>query len=80
MTKNMYGVNNRSNGVVRMYVTTSVAHKLEMRTDLLTFMQIVGNFCTGPYSKLCPFHNLFVYRNFCQFFMRFIEANCSWNN
>ena len=27
MTKNMYGINNKSNGVVRAYVTTSVIHK-----------------------------------------------------
>ena len=38
MIKNMYGTNNKSNGVVRMYVTTSVAHKLEGRIDLLTVM------------------------------------------
>ena len=44
MTKNMYGINNKSNGVVRMYVTTSVTHKLEVRIDLLTFMQIMNNF------------------------------------
>ena len=35
---------NKSNGVVRMYVTTSVTHKPELRIDLLTFMQIVNNF------------------------------------
>ena len=44
MTKNMYGINNKSNGIVRMYVTTSVTHKLEVRIDLLTFMQIMNNF------------------------------------
>ena len=27
VTKNMYGINNKSNGVVRTYVTTSVIHK-----------------------------------------------------
>ena len=41
MTKNL-GINNRSNGVVRMHVTTSVTHKPEVRIDLLTFMQIVS--------------------------------------
>jgi len=44
VTKNMYGINNKSNGVVRMYVTTSVTHKPEVCIDLLTFMQIVNNF------------------------------------
>ena len=44
MTKNKYGINNKSDGVVRMYVTTSVTHKPEMRIDLLTFMQIMNNF------------------------------------
>ena len=53
MTKNMYGINNKSNGVVRMYVTTSVTHKPEVRIDLLL----------EPYSKLCSFHNLFANRN-----------------
>ena len=38
MIKNMYGINNKSNNVVRMYVTTSGAHKPEARIDLLTFM------------------------------------------
>ena len=33
MTKNTYGINNKSNGVVRMYVTTSVTHKLELRIN-----------------------------------------------
>ena len=40
MTKNMYGLNNKSNGVVRMYVTTSVTHKPEV--------QIVNNFALEP--------------------------------
>ena len=53
MTKNMYGIYNKSNGVVRIFVT-------EVRIDLLTFMQIVNNFALQPYSKLCSFHNLFV--------------------
>ena len=44
MTKNMNGINNKSNGVVPMYVTTSVTHKPEMRIDVLTFTQIVNNF------------------------------------
>ena len=77
MTKNMYGINNKSNGVVRMYVATSVTHKPEVRIDLLTFMQIVNNFSLEPYSKLCSFHNLFVNRNVCQISMRFEEANCA---
>ena len=38
MTKNIYGINNKSNGIVRMYVTTSVTNKREVRIDLLTFM------------------------------------------
>ena len=63
MTKTMYGINNKSNGVVLMYVTTSVTHKPEVRIDLLTFMHIVDNFALEPYSKLCSFHNLFVNRN-----------------
>ena len=42
MTKNMYGINNKSNGVVRMNVTTSVTHKPEVLIDLLTFIQIVN--------------------------------------
>ena len=61
MTKNMYGINSKSNGVVRMYVTTSVTHKPEVRIDLLLEL----------YSKLCTFHNLFVNRNVCQISMRF---------
>ena len=76
----MYGINNKSNGVVRMYVTTSVTHKPEVRIDLLTFMQIVNNFALEPYSKLCLFHNLFVNRNVCQISMHFEAANCAWNN
>ena len=40
MTKNMYGINNKSNGVMRMYVTTSVNHKPKVHIDLLAFMQI----------------------------------------
>ena len=36
----MYGINNESNGVVRMYVTTSTTHKPGVRIDLLTFIQI----------------------------------------
>ena len=63
MTKNMYGINNTSNGVVRMYVMTSVTHKPEVRIDLLTFMQNMNNFALEPYSKLCSFHNLFGNRN-----------------
>ena len=49
MTKNMYGINNESNSVVRMYVTTSVTHKPEVRVEMLTFMQIVNNFGLEPY-------------------------------
>ena len=41
---NMYRINNKSNAVVRMYVTTSVTHKPKVCIDLLTFMQIVNNF------------------------------------
>ena len=51
MTKNMYGINNKSNGVVRIYVTTSVIHKREVHIDL-----IMNNFALEPYSKLCSFH------------------------
>ena len=39
----MYGINNKSIGIVCMYVTTSVAHKPEVRIDLLIFIQIVNN-------------------------------------
>ena len=42
MTKNMYGINNKNNGVVRMNVTTSVTHKPEVLIDLLPFIQIVN--------------------------------------
>ena len=49
----VYGINNKSNGVVCMYVTFSVTHKPEVRIDLLTFMQIRKNFALEPYSKLC---------------------------
>jgi len=76
----MYGINNESNGVVRMYVTTSITHKPGVRIDLLTFMQIVNNIALDSYSKLCSFHNLFVNRNVCQICMRFEQANCAWNN
>ena len=75
----MYGINNKSNDVVRMYLTIFVTHKPEERVDLLTFMQIVDNFALEPYSKLCWFHILFVNRNVCQITMRFEEANCAWN-
>ena len=80
MTKNMYGNNTKSNGVVRMYVTTYVTHKPEVRIDLLTFMQIVNNFALEPYSNVCSLHNSPVNRNVYQISMRFEEANCSWNN
>ena len=80
MAKNVYGINNKSNGVVRMYVTTSVTHKPEVRIDLLTFMHIVNNVALEPFSKLCSFHNLFVNRNVCQISMRFEEVNCAWIN
>ena len=53
MTKTMSGINNKSNGVVLMYVTTFVTHKPEVRIDLLTFMQTWNNFALEPYSKLC---------------------------
>ena len=76
----MYLINNKSNGVVRLYVTTSVTHKLGVGIDLLTFLQIVNNFALEPYSKLCSFHNSFVNRNVRQISMRFEEANCAWNN
>ena len=49
MTKDMYGINNKSNGVVLMYVTTSVTRKPEVLIDLLTFVQIVNNFALEPY-------------------------------
>ena len=57
MNKNMYGINNKSNGIVRMYVTTSVTHKPEVRIDLLTFLEVVNNFALEPYSKLCSFES-----------------------
>ena len=76
----MYGSNNKSNSVVRMYATTSVTHKPEVRIDLLTFMQIVNNFALQPYLKLYSFHNLLVNRNVCQISMRFEKVNCAWNN
>ena len=77
MTKNMNGVNNKSSRVVRMYVTTSVIRKPEVR---MISMQIVNNFALEPYIKLCSFHNSFVNRNVHQISMRFEEANCAWNN
>ena len=80
MTNNMYEINNKNNGVVCIYVTTSVTHKPEVGMDMWTFMQIMNNFALVPYSKLCSFHNLFVNRNDCQISMRFEEANCAWNN
>ena len=80
MTKNMCGINNKSNGVVRMYITTSVTYKSKVRIDLLTLVQIVNNFVLEPYSKLCWFHNLFVNGNVCQVSMHSEEANCAWNN
>ena len=58
MTENMYGINKKSNCVVRMEVTTSVTHKPEVCIVLFLFMQIVNNFALEPYSKLCSFHNL----------------------
>ena len=73
----MYGINNKSNGVVRMCVTISITHKPGVRIDLLTFMQIVNNFALEPYLKLCSFHDLFVNRNVCQTSMRLEKANCA---
>ena len=49
MTKNMYEIN-KSNSVVRVYVTTYVTHKPGARIDLLTFMRIVDNFALEPSS------------------------------
>ena len=50
MTKNMSGINNKSNGVLHMHITTSVTHKPKVCFDLLTFMQIGNNFALEPYS------------------------------
>ena len=36
VTKNMNGINNKSNGVFRMYVTTSVTYKPGVRIDLFS--------------------------------------------
>ena len=80
MTKKMYGIDNKSNGVVRMYVTTYVTHKPGGRIDLLFFMQVVNNFALELYSNVCSLHNLPVNRNVCQISMHFEEANCAWNN
>ena len=41
MTKNMYGINNKSNDVVRMYVTTSVTHKPEEPCSKFCSFQIL---------------------------------------
>ena len=79
-SQNMNGINNKSNGVVLVYTTTSFTLTPEVRIDLLTFMQIVNNFTLKPYSKLRLFRNLYVNRNVCQISMRFEEANCAWNN
>ena len=79
MTKNTYGINNNSSGVVDMYVTTSVSHKPEVRIALLTFIQIVNNFALELYSKLCLIDN-FMNRYICQISMSFEEANYAWNN
>ena len=76
----MYGINNNSSGVMRMYVTTSDTHKHEVHIYLLTFIQIVNNFAPEPYSKLYSIHNLLVNRYVFQISMRFEEANCAWNN
>ena len=65
MTKNMYGIDNKSNGVVHLYVTTFVTHKPEVRIDLLTLREIVNKFALEPYSKVGSFHSLFVNRNVC---------------
>ena len=65
MSKNKYGIHNKSNGVVRMYVTTFVTHKPEVRIDLLTLKEIANKFALEPYSKLGSFHILFVNRNVC---------------
>ena len=77
MPKNLYRIKNNSSAVVRMYVTTCVTHKPEVRIDLLTFIQIVNNFALEPYSKLFSILNLFGNR---QISMRFEEANCAWSN
>ena len=51
----MYGISNKSNGVVPMYVKTSATHKPEVRIDLLSFKQIVNNFALEPYSNYARF-------------------------
>ena len=55
MTQNMYGINIKSNSVVRMYVTTSVTHKPEVRINLLTFIQIVDNFALDRIQSYAHF-------------------------
>ena len=85
MTRNMYRINNKSNGVVRMYVTTScflVFHRLSHATDCGgRYLYFITDFARYiAYSKLCSFHKLFVNRNVCQISMHFEEANCAWDN
>ena len=80
MTKNMNGIDNKSNGVVRVYVTTFVTDQPGLRIDPLTYMQIVTIFALEPYSKSGSFHNLFANNNVCQICMRFEEANGAWNS
>ena len=52
----MYGIKNKSNGLVPMFVTTSATHKPEVRIDLLTFIQIVNNFALEPRYKFFSFN------------------------
>ena len=50
-----------------MYVTTSVTHKPEMRTDLLTFMQIVDNFALDriqSYARFITYSCIAISANF----------------
>ena len=45
MTKNMYGINNKSNGVVRMYVTT-ISNLQQLY--FICSMSLVGNRMINP--------------------------------
>ena len=51
----MYGIKNNSSGVVRMYVTTCVTQKPEVRIDLLTFIQIANNFALELFQSYFRF-------------------------
>ena len=67
-TKNLYGKNNKSNGVgvVRMYVTTCVTNKLQMNTvHLQQFLPNLRNWTSDYSRENCPLRNAWKFGRNC---------------